>query len=343
MHQNRFDLLLTDMIMPGLSGMELIDRLRQINCTLPVLVMTAYGCKDMVVELMRKECADFLEKPINPQSLLDSIAKIFEKSEAAKAEFDYKIESYENHFTELNQQIDAVVDAYQSFVKIREHGYKVITACFNQPLSTLGGDFTNIINTPDGCDVFIADVSGHDMGAAFHAVLLETYFKENSQTGPDFFRLLNRKLREHCGERMVTGLFLCLNLTTMIGKAVSAGHPPLIMHSKTTNSVSSPPDLKGDVLGIFEKVTFQQHKFCLTPGDRLLLFTDGLIDAYRVNQKTGKKEIFGQERLKQCIEKHAQLSIKALVRQIGYEVNTFSGFTFKDDILLLGLQIPCLL
>lgn len=356
--ENTFDLLLTDMMMPGLSGMELIDRLKKMEQDIPVLAMTSYGHKSMIVELMRKGCSDFIEKPINEKDLLHRIQLVFEKTEKARIEknqnsiqliaekehLNRKIEFYEYQSDKLKKQINSAVNAYQSLVQIQKDGYRVAAACYNQPLSSLGGDYIDIQNTPTGCDVLIADVSGHDMGASYHAVLLNLYFKENCKTGnsgSSFFQLLNRKLLENCSnERMVTGIFLRLNLETMTGEAVSAGHPPFFAFESATKLVSLPADLKGDVLGVFEDVSFNTYKFSLERGNRLFLYTDGLTDAYNVNINNGKKEILGQHGLCGLIQKHGHLSIEDTVEQIRKEVNKYSGFVFKDDILLLGLEIP---
>lgn len=63
------DLLLCDIQMPGMTGMELIDKMNKRKIKTPVLVITGYGDKEIVVRLMRMGCRDFMDKPFSPEQL----------------------------------------------------------------------------------------------------------------------------------------------------------------------------------------------------------------------------------------------------------------------------------
>jgi two-component system, NtrC family, response regulator HydG len=65
-----FDLILTDIQMGGITGLDLIDRLRDSGMATPVLVMTGYGNRETVEELRRRNCAAYLEKPFEEEDLL---------------------------------------------------------------------------------------------------------------------------------------------------------------------------------------------------------------------------------------------------------------------------------
>jgi FixJ family two-component response regulator len=73
------DLLLTDIQMPGLTGMELIAQLDQLNISLPILVITGYGEEDTVIELKHVGYAEFIEKPFKAEALIESVSRVFEK------------------------------------------------------------------------------------------------------------------------------------------------------------------------------------------------------------------------------------------------------------------------
>ncbi|MCP4691741.1 MAG: response regulator [Desulfobacterales bacterium] len=70
---DEIDLVITDYAMPEMNGMELLEKIRKKNKTLPVIMMTAYGDKDLVVEAMRHRCDGFLDKPFTLQELLEVI------------------------------------------------------------------------------------------------------------------------------------------------------------------------------------------------------------------------------------------------------------------------------
>lgn len=64
------DIVLTDYAMPEMNGIELLRKIRENNKTLPVIIMTAYGDKDLVIEAMHHQCTGFIEKPFDMDALL---------------------------------------------------------------------------------------------------------------------------------------------------------------------------------------------------------------------------------------------------------------------------------
>jgi len=351
------DLLITDIYMPDMSGIELIDALEKNEISIPIIVITGYGDKEMILDLMRKGCSDYIEKPFNAQELIARLPLIFEKQEKARrikeketewliqqqAELTRKAESYLHHFENMREQIELAIIAYHNLVHIREDECKVSVAYRHQPISELGGDFIDIRNTPTGCDLLLADVAGHDMGASYHTVLIKAFFDENCRTGNDgefFFQLLNQQLLENGkNERMVTALFLRLNLENMEGEVLSAGHPPIISLSKempVPGSIRS----KGDILGIYEKVAFESRSFSISSGERLFLYTDGLTNAYHFNIEKMKKEKLGSDRLDNLINKYRILPLKDVIENIWKEITSFESYKFNDDMLLFGIEIP---
>jgi CheY-like chemotaxis protein len=71
-----FDLILTDIQMQGMTGLQLIDSLRASGIEAPVLVMTGYGNDESVRELRRKGCTEFLEKPFDEEDLLRKVRQL---------------------------------------------------------------------------------------------------------------------------------------------------------------------------------------------------------------------------------------------------------------------------
>lgn len=351
------DLLLTDIKMPIMSGVELIDELEKRDIVLPVLAITGYGDKETVVELMRRGCADYIDKPFKPHELLDRLSRIFKKNIKNKVasekqtaqlvhekfQLNRQIESCMHKFEKLREQMDLAVGAYQNLICVREETYKVRVAYRHQPLAELGGDFIDVRNIPAGCDILMADVAGHDMGASYHAILIKALFDENCRTGNDgqsFFRLLNKQLLENGkNERMVTALFLHLNLEAMHAEVVSAGHLPMIRFLKRT-PVPEPIKATGDVLGIHDHVDFDIRTLPLTSGDRFFLHTDGLTNAYRLNEHTREKEKLGSRGFHRMIEKYSHLSLEKMIGQIENAVTESHNYKFNDDMLLFGVEIP---
>jgi CheY-like chemotaxis protein len=70
------DLILSDVQMPGLTGLELIDAICALGVSAPVLIMTGYGNREMVEELRRKGCGEFLDKPFEEEELLERVRSL---------------------------------------------------------------------------------------------------------------------------------------------------------------------------------------------------------------------------------------------------------------------------
>jgi DNA-binding response OmpR family regulator len=76
------DLILTDIQMPGLTGLELIDGLRAAGTKSPILVMTGYGNREMTLRLRDRCCEDFLNKPFEEEELPARVKELLAKADA---------------------------------------------------------------------------------------------------------------------------------------------------------------------------------------------------------------------------------------------------------------------
>jgi CheY-like chemotaxis protein len=74
--KNRIDLIMLDMIMPGISGGETFDLLREINPNIPVLLTSGYNINKQVRQILDRGCNGFLQKPFHPEKLSRKIREI---------------------------------------------------------------------------------------------------------------------------------------------------------------------------------------------------------------------------------------------------------------------------
>lgn len=351
------DLLVTDIQMPNMSGLELIDELARREIALPSLVITGYGDKETVVELLRKGCKDFIDKPFGPEEALGRVEEVLAKEdrlgralaedrarlEQEKSRLSVEIEGYRKRFDELSSQINAATAAYHDLLGISGEDYRVKVAWRNRPLSRLGGDYVGICNTPSGVDLMVADVAGHDAGASFHTILIKAFFEENCKAGTaggDFFRLLNNQLVESSKtDRMVTAIFAQLDLDTFSGEVVSAAHP-YMYRLPAGHDELAPLGTDAGPLGIFEEAEFGTVPFRFEPGDRFFLHTDGVSDATFLDVETGVKVKLTVEGLCDLIEAYAEQPLEKQVESVWSDVMRFCGQKPRDDMLFLAFEIP---
>ncbi len=351
------DLLIADIQMPEKSGFELVSDITRLDFDVPVLVMSGYGDKRNLLQIIRLGCEDFLEKPFEPGDLMSKVAEILtkrrrklekerESGRIAARDLDRLVELYKNRFEELRKEVDNAATAYRHLISLNEDGYKAQIACKHFPYKDLGGDFVGVRDTVQGVDVIVADVAGHDLAASHQAIMVKSFFDENSRIrrpGPDFFQILNKALLDHGSgqERMVTALFLSLDFTNMEGEVVSAGHPEIVRYNPRI-PVARPVNANGSVLGLLDDVAFNRRVFSLAHGDRLFLYTDGILNASFVDGPTGRKHVLSEDGLDDLITKSGKKAtdLKSHVNHIWTGVLDFCRRKHSDDMLLVGIQVP---
>lgn len=353
---NPVDLLITDIQMPEINGLGLIKKIWETGSKLPVIVITGYGDKETLKELIRIGCDDFLDKPFEPGEISEKVRQVLEKQEIIKTiynksrdkmlekhnDLSRELETYKRGLESLQKELDYAVVTYNDLISVRPESYRVKIAWRSRPLRRLGGDYLDVANTPFGCAILVADVAGHDIAASYHTILIKAFFQEHSRTSKDgesFFRILNHALMEKGGnDRMLTAMFVRLDLDSMEGEIVTAGHPSAI---KFGDKMSFPHMIggSGSVLGLLEDPSFDKTRFALVPGDRFFFCTDGVINARYVDGPTGKRHTLREDGLVELIEKKNGLPLEETLEEVWKEVFRFCKYKPSDDMLLLGIQI----
>ncbi len=347
------DLLITDLQMGGLNGIDLIDEVHKNNVQVPILVLTGYGNKDTVVQLLRKGCSEYLDKPLDPNDLLRRVEKILQQhqqheneiqqvaiqQEKNRESLNSDLDSYREKFKYLADQVASRAINYTDLIHLAPASYNVRVAYHNRPFTEQGGAFIDIANTPSGCDLFMANVTGHDLDASYYNILMKAFFQENCRTGyhgHSFFELLNKQLRE-CGldDRKTSALFSRINLRSMSMELISAGHPAPIKIRQSI-PVPSPMIVHGDPLGIHDDIAFENRSFMMTPGDRIFLFSEGVLNA--VIPFSAKNT--PNDYLEAMISQSVRYSLQDQVDWIWNETLENCHQEPHQNLLLVGLEIP---
>ncbi len=347
------DLLITDLQMGGLNGIDLIDSVRKNNVQLPILVLTGYGNKDTVVQLLRKGCSEYLDKPLDPNDLLRRVEKILQQHQQRENEIrqvaiqeeknreslNSDLESYRQTFRHLADQVASQAVNYQELIHLVPSAYNVRVVYHNRPFTEQGGAFIDIANTPSGCDLFMANVTGNDLDATYYNLLMKAFFQENCRTGyhgHSFFDLLNKQLRQ-CGldDRRTSALFARINLRTMSVDLISAGHPAPIKIRRGI-PVPSRMTVHGDPLGIQDNIAFENRSFIITPSDRIILFSEGLLNSVTQNPA----QLAPGDYLETLINRTVNSTLQEQVDAVWNEVLENCHQDPKQNLLLAGLEMP---
>jgi phosphoserine phosphatase RsbU/P len=211
-------------------------------------------------------------------------------------------------------------------------------AVFFNPMNGAGGDFYDVISLGEGISgYFTADIMGHDLKAAFITSALKALLRQNFNslyTPAETMMLLNGVLRPLLSEEVVLSA-CCARINRRTGRMifVSAGHPPII-HLMAGGGIKQLYG-EGDLLCAFDNPTFETNEVLVSPGDRLLLFSDGLIEAYQGETVTRTD---GMRYLIKAVEEHKSLPLAEMVNAVAAAVNPVD-IPARDDLLLMGVEV----
>ena len=210
------------------------------------------------------------------------------------------------------------------------------------PEVEVGGDYYDAVELGDGrAAILLADVCGHGMSAALVTAILKMTFRgwaHGSPTVEEFVREANKNL---CRFTPV-GNFATLVIAICDSRSrevvyVNCGHwpEPIRAPADTTEPIEGLVGGRTMLLGVQEDVDIQVAQQLLRPGDKILLLTDGLVEAMDIRQT-----MYDRWRLDQCVEANRAKPIGDLVNSIVADVDDFSrGVPVNDDRTVLAFRL----
>jgi len=208
------------------------------------------------------------------------------------------------------------------------------------PAQEVGGDYYDYLSHPnERLDLVIADVSGHNVGAALLMAETRTFIQSRSihlGSPENILKAINQFFYDDLtqAELFITMFYLQYQADTRRATFASAGHSPPILWRPAADSVQQ-LDAEGLIIGVRKEYPFEQIEIDLQPGDCLLLYTDGVIEA-----ESEKGEFFGEERLIELVKSTSDQSPQQIIDEIFDQVRLFTGqHNFRDDVSLVVMKI----
>jgi serine phosphatase RsbU (regulator of sigma subunit) len=219
------------------------------------------------------------------------------------------------------------------------------------PMASVAGDFYDFLVVDEQrVGILVADVTGHGVPAALIASFLKSALAAQAANAPNPSQVLTGLNHALCGKfesHFVTAGYLYVDGAERTLRYGAGGHPPLLFGYTQGGTRAQVREIEsnGLILGVSETATYPYVEFSFAPGDRCLLYTDGIVEALSPAQAE-----FGASRLARLLEEGANLRADELVRGVLSELARWSGRTNgnpnDDDVTLVavdfgpGLDLP---
>jgi phosphoserine phosphatase RsbU/P len=344
-----FDLILMDLnyardTTSGREGLDLLAQLRAMDGLPPIVVMTGWATVGIAVEAMQRGVTDFVEKPWTNSKLLEILQKQIalgrERRELALRAVQ-ESQAQKEIASQLHQQEHEIAEArsiQEGFLpkEIPQlPGYEIAGAW--QSARVVGGDYYDVLAFgQDKLGLCIADVAGKGMPAALVMSNLQAAVRglASPLVPPDDLcaRLNDLLYRNTTSDRFVTFFYAQLDGPTRFLRYVNAGHnAPIVLHRNGSHDRLREG---GIVLGVFPGQLFALGTIQLEPGDRVVLFTDGVTEA-----GGHQGEEFGEARLLLVLEQNRGSNAKQIQKKILDAAAAFSQSAWHDDATLLVVDV----
>ena len=210
------------------------------------------------------------------------------------------------------------------------------------PMMGVGGDFISVKNWPDSdlVGLFICDVSGHGISAAFTATMvsmaLDFIWKDNVESPKKVLSGIKELLDGKMAGNFFTAIICIIDLKTRTVAACNAGHPPMIHLSK--NGSPRYIKVKGRMINEYFEALHDEVVFTMEPGDRLVLYTDGITEAKSPDgSMLGDNDGYFLNWVKSISD--SSETVDRLCSGIFGGMTSFSGnASFNDDVTILAAE-----
>jgi len=310
----------------GGEGLELVRRIRAIDPTIPLVVMTAWSSVGLAVEAMRRGASDFIQKPWKNRELLEKIREQVERCRVLRS----SQARHEEESSEAGEIQKGLLPG--SLPQIP--GYDI--SATTRPMQVIGGDYYDAVRI-NGTQtaLCIADVAGKGLPGALLMANLQAALKPLIRDNVQPHELCGRVNRHLCdimpSNKFISVFYGVLDSSRNLLTYCNAGHnPPMLVGADgaTTDLASS-----GAILGQFPDWNYGQMSVRLHRGDILLLFTDGVVEAQNADG-----DAFGEPRLLQHAREMRTSDAAALQQGLLRKVAEHCGNEFQDDATMIVLR-----
>lgn len=327
------DMVLSDINMPRMDGLTLLEQIPKVDPNIRSVIVSAYGDMKNIRTAMNRGAFDFITKPIDFEDMKVTIQRTLRHLELWREALESrdKLVALQNELSVANKMQQSILPT--CFPK--GPGFEIFGSM--KPAKDVGGDFFDVLALEDGrIGLVVADVSDKGVPAALFMMSSRTLLK-GAAIGHDapgkVLTEVNQLLQEENDAAMfVTVFYAAFDPANGEFAYANGGHnTPLIVHADGSSTLL--PTTGGVALGVVPEFTFEETSVTLRPGDRVILYTDGVPEA-----ENNQGDQFGLERLCDVCTKGPSQDVRATNAAVFAAVEAFAGEAPQfDDVTCLTL------
>ena len=316
------DLVVLDLTLPGLDGLEVCRRVRELGLRTPIVMLTSRSDESDRVRGLEVGADDYVSKPFSLPELFARIRGLLRHRR-----------SWQTETTELRRDLRSASDVQRALLPRATpalRGVDVAGACV--PARIVGGDYFDYFETGGaGLALLVADVAGKGASAALLMANLQGAVRSSAPShGADCGRLADR-LNEVMyaatdASRYATLFYSVLDPPTGTLTYVNAGHVAALLIPGNGPLTELPSD--APPIGLFDTLGFTNRRVTIDPGTWLLVFSDGIPEALDAADRE-----FGRERIIDVVRTHRHASALELCDALLHSVVIHAGDRAQSDDL----------
>jgi two-component system sensor histidine kinase ChiS len=325
------DLILLDVMMPALSGYDLCRRIREKynKYQLPIMMLTAKNNADDITCGLEIGANDYIAKPFEKNELLLRVNNLLE----------FKKDAEEQKQISLIQSKLSLARDIQNSIKVNEvpHLEGLEIESFHLPSGAVGGDFYDFYQIDEKClGIMIADVNSHGVQAALIDTMLKillSMLKDDARYPGKLMKKLNSILCNFAFGQFVSANYLLIDLEKRKIISANAGHLPTLVIKKSNEIVQV--FNRGKVMGGESDIDYEEEEYGLVSGERIILFTDGVIESRGMDGK-----IFGEKNFQEMLLLKRNMPPGKFIEEIVEEIKSWTGERgFEDDMTIVVVDL----
>jgi len=333
------DLVLLDVMMPGMDGFEVARRIRgqESSRLLPIVMVTSLQSTQDRVRALEAGADDFLTKPVDEIELNARVRSLLEKGRLYK-ELSRQMRLIEEQNRVMRRDLEVARAVQRVLIPRRGVGRAGLDIAFvYEPATQVGGDVLEVGAFADGRSLlFVGDAMGHGVQAALVMAVVKMALRSSARdsTGPvDLLHRLNQEIAGLFDEHFVTAVCCALDGVTGVAEVALAGHMGPVWRHAGDGRVDRLPE--GSVpLGVCPEPGYESLPLHLAAKDSLLFCTDGIVES-----TSPAGEPFGYQRLSGCMAQHGDAPPQDTLNRLRQALDAHRmDNPVNDDLTLLCVQ-----